>query len=72
MVGWAFAVLIRSPRPDPLIACALAGLIAFVVQASVDYIAHFPAIPIVLVLLLGVVAAPLPPGGLPQPRKLKR
>jgi O-antigen ligase len=72
MVGWAFAVLIRSPRPDPLIACALAGLIAFVVQASVDYIAYFPAIPIVLVLLLGVVAAPLPPGGLPQPRKLRR
>jgi O-antigen ligase len=72
VVGWAFAGLIRSPRPDPVIACALAGLIAFAVQASVDYIAYFPTIPAVLALLLGVATAPLPPGGLPLPRKLRR
>lgn len=72
MVCWAFAVLIRSPRPDPVIACTLAGLIAFAVQATVDYIAYFPAIPAVLVLLLGVATAPLPPGGLPQPRRPTR
>jgi O-antigen ligase len=72
MVAWAFAVLIRSPRPDPVIACALAGLIAFAVQASVDYIAYFPAIPAVLVFLLGVATAPLPPEGLPQTRRPRR
>jgi O-antigen ligase len=72
VVCWAFAGLIRSPRPDPVIACALAGLIAFAVQAGVDYIAYFPAIPLVLALLLGVATAPMPPDGLPQPRKLRR
>ena len=62
LLGWAFVSLVRSPRPDPVVACALAGVIAFAVQACVDYIAYFPAIPLTLALLLGVATAPLPAG----------
>jgi O-antigen ligase len=62
LLGWAFASLLRSSRPDPVVACALAGLTAFALQASVDYTPYFPAIPVIVALLVGVATAAYPGG----------
>jgi O-antigen ligase len=71
LMVWAFVSLVRSPRSDPVVVCALAGVIAFGVQACIDYIAYFPAIPLALALLLGVATAPMSSGVLPQSRRLR-
>ena len=54
---WAYAALLRSPRRDAVVVCALAGLTAFVIQASVDYTVHFPVLPLVAALLIGIATA---------------
>jgi hypothetical protein len=54
---WAYAALLRSPRRNAVVVCVLAGLTAFAIQASVDYTVHFPVLPLVVALLIGIATA---------------
>lgn len=57
LFGWAFALLWLKPHPDAVTALAAVALTALGVHTSVDYVLHFPAIPITVAALVGAATA---------------
>jgi O-antigen ligase len=59
LAGWAFVALAASAssRPTPVAAAGAVGFAALAVHASVDYVLHFPAVPLSAAALLGVASA---------------
>lgn len=57
---WGFARLWANPRPDTVTALGAAAIAALGLHACIDYILHFPAVPIVASALLGVASTPGP------------
>jgi O-antigen ligase len=58
--AWGFVRLWVNPRPDAVSALGALSLATFGVQACIDYLFHFMALPIVVAALLGVAATPAP------------
>lgn len=56
--AWGFVRLGLRPGADRATACAAAALCALAVHASVDYVLHFPALPLIAAFLVGAGAAP--------------
>lgn len=57
---WGFVRLWAHPSPDAVVALGAAALGALALHASVDYVLHFPAVPIAAAALLGTAqAAPI-------------
>src|SRR3990170_8976709 len=54
---WAFARLWVHPAPDAVVALGAASLAVLGIHASVDYVLHFPAVPIAAAALLGTAQA---------------
>jgi O-antigen ligase len=57
LVGWGFLRAWTSPSPDAVTALGVAALGIVAIHASVDYIFHFPAIPVAAAALLGATQA---------------
>lgn len=57
LFGWGFARLWLNPAPDAVIAVGAASLAALGIHASVDYVMHFAAVPVVAAALLGSAQA---------------
>jgi len=53
---WVFGALYRSRQDVRLIVVGTAAVTAFAVHASIDYVAHFPALVIVAALLAGLAS----------------
>lgn len=53
LVGWAFVRLAVTRHADVVTAVAAAALAGSTIQASVDYVWHFPAIPLAAAALVG-------------------
>jgi len=67
---WVFGALFRSRQDMRLVVIGTAAVTAFAVHATIDYVAHFPAVVIVAALLAGLTSSrkPLPAeGGTRQP-----
>ena len=47
LFGWGFARLWVLPAPDIVVALGAASLAALGIHASVDYVLHFPAVPLI-------------------------
>lgn len=58
VVVWGFVRLAIRPGADRATAVAGAALCAVAVHACVDYVLHFPAIPVAVAVLVGAGAAP--------------
>ncbi|MGQ0669638.1 MAG: O-antigen ligase family protein, partial [Actinomycetota bacterium] len=58
---WAFARLWMSPAPDVVTVLGAAALAALGIHACIDYVLHFPAVPIVTAALVGAAAGPAVP-----------
>ena len=58
--GWAFVKLWTAPRHDGAPALGSAALGALGIQACIDYVFHFPVLPIVAAALVGVAVTPGP------------
>ena len=54
---WAFARLWVHPAPDVVVALGAASLLALGIQASVDPVLHFPAVPLAAAALVGAAQA---------------
>jgi hypothetical protein len=54
---WGFARSWVHPAPDPIVALGAVSLAALGIHASVDYILHFPAVPLAAAALLGTAQA---------------
>jgi hypothetical protein len=54
---WAFVRLWMHPEPDVYVALGAAAVAVLGIHASVDYILHFPAVPLVAAALLGTAQA---------------
>jgi O-antigen ligase len=54
---WAFGGLVRSHQDERLVVIGIAAAIAFTVHAGIDYIAHFPALVILVALLTGLASS---------------
>jgi O-Antigen ligase len=54
---WGFARLALHPRPDAYVALGAASLAALGIHASVDYVWHFPAMPLAAAALVGAAQA---------------
>jgi hypothetical protein len=59
LAGWAFVALAASAsrRPAPVAAAGAVAFAALAAHASVDYVLHFPAVPLAAAALLGVASA---------------
>lgn len=57
LVGWGFVRLWFSPA-DRITGLAAASLAALAVHASVDYVVHFPLVPLAAAALVGTAQAP--------------
>jgi O-antigen ligase len=53
LFGWGFARLVLGGTPDAITALAAAALATLGVHAAVDYVLHFPAIPLLAAALIG-------------------
>jgi hypothetical protein len=54
---WGFARLWVHPRPDMVVALGAASLAALGIHAGVDYVLHFPAVPLAAAALIGTAQA---------------
>ena len=54
---WGFARLWMHPSPDLVVAMGAASLAALGIHASVDYVLHFPAVPLTAAALVGTAQA---------------
>lgn len=54
---WGFARLWAHPAPDLFVALGAVSLAALGIHASVDYVLHFPAVPLAAVALVGAAQA---------------
>ena len=52
LFGWGFARLWAIRAPDVVTALSAASLAALAIHASVDYVMHFPAIPLMTAALV--------------------
>jgi len=57
IVLWGFARLWVAPHPDMVVGLAAAALAALAIHACVDYILHFPAVPLAAAALVGTAQA---------------
>ncbi|MEU0934017.1 O-antigen ligase family protein [Embleya sp. NPDC005971] len=57
LVGWVYVRLWRSPQPVAVVLVGSATFTAFLVQASIDYVAEFPAVLVAVGVLTGVATA---------------
>ena len=57
IVLWGFARLWVYPSPDMFVGLAAAALAALSIHASVDYVLHFPAVPLAAAALVGTAQA---------------
>ncbi|MET7303346.1 O-antigen ligase family protein [Embleya sp. NPDC005575] len=57
LVGWVYVRLWRSPQPVAVVVVGSATFTAFVVQASIDYVAEFPVVLVAVGLLTGAATA---------------
>jgi hypothetical protein len=55
--AWGFVRLWAHPRPDVVVALGAASLAALGIHACVDYVLHFPAVPLTAAALLGTAQA---------------
>jgi O-antigen ligase len=55
--AWGFVRLWAHPRPDLVVALGAASLAALGIHACVDYVLHFPAVPLTAAALLGTAQA---------------
>lgn len=55
---WGFVRLRATPGPDIVTALGAVALAALGIHASVDYVLHFPAVPIAAAALVGTAQAP--------------
>jgi len=58
LFGWAFIRLWTAPQHDGAPALGSAALGALGIQACIDYVFHFPALPIVTAALVGAAVTP--------------
>jgi hypothetical protein len=54
---WGFARLWVHPAPDVMVALGAASLAALGLHACVDYVLHFPAVPLTAAALVGTAQA---------------
>ncbi len=54
---WGFVRLWVHPRPDMVVALGAASLAALGIHAGVDYVLHFPAVPLTAAALIGTAQA---------------
>jgi hypothetical protein len=54
---WGFARLAVTAPPDTMSALGAVALVALGIHASIDYILHFPAVPITAAALVGAAMA---------------
>lgn len=54
---WGFARLWAHPAPDMVVALGAAALATLGIQASVDYVLHFPVVPLTAAVLIGTAQA---------------
>jgi len=54
---WGFVRLWAHPAPDAVVALGAAALAALGIHASVDYVLHFPAVPLAAAALVGAAQA---------------
>ena len=54
---WGFARLLVHPSPDVVVALGAASLAALGIHACVDYVLHFPAVPLSAAALVGAAQA---------------
>ena len=57
IVLWGFARLWVHPSPDMVVGLGAAALAALCIHACVDYVAHFPAVPLAAAALVGTAQA---------------
>jgi len=57
LFAWGFVRLAMHPRPDAYVALGAAALAALGIHASVDYVWHFPAVPLAAAALVGTAQA---------------
>lgn len=57
LAAWGFVALTVSRRPAPVVAAGAAAFAALALHGSVDYVLHFPAVPLAATALLGVASA---------------
>jgi hypothetical protein len=57
LFAWGFVRLAVHPRPDAYVALGAAVLAALGIHASVDYVWHFPAVPLAAAALVGAAQA---------------
>jgi O-Antigen ligase len=57
LFAWGFVRLAMHPRPDAYVALGGAALAALGIHASVDYVWHFPAVPLAAAALVGAAQA---------------
>lgn len=55
---WGFALLHLNPQADLVTALSALALCVLGVHSSIDYVMHFPAIPVVVAALVGAGSAP--------------
>lgn len=60
LFGWGFVGLWRAGIDDPFTALGALALAALGFHASVDYVLHFPAVPLVAAALVGAAMTPRP------------
>jgi O-antigen ligase len=57
LFAWGFMRLWVHPAPDAVVAMGAASLAALGIQASIDYVLHFPAVPLAAAALAGTAQA---------------
>jgi O-antigen ligase len=57
IILWGFARLWVHPSPDMVVGLAAAALAALCIHACVDYVLHFPAVPLAAAALVGTAQA---------------
>jgi O-antigen ligase len=57
LTAWAFVRLLAVDAPDAITALGAVSVASLGVLASIDYVLHFPAVPLAAALLLGTATA---------------
>ena len=58
LVAWGFVRLAVNPRPDAVTALAAVALAGTAIHACIDFVWHFPAVPLVAATLVGTGLVP--------------
>lgn len=68
LTGWVFAVLHRAAGRDPAAAVGALAAAALLGHASLDYVLHFPSVPVLAAVILGMSARAERVGGVAPAR----